>query len=134
MTDPHEKELPFRADFAARVLQVADATVRRRQTIRFAAATVAATVVVGILSVGIWQRSQSVVPGVRIPRQIASIDTRDMSFSQVRQTSPLDFMFPEAASLAQFSEQYSDDDSGDTIEDDAVFFPDTPADVEVDGS
>ncbi len=65
----------------------------------------------------------------RIPREITSIGGEDISFTQGKPMSPLDFMFPDAAPLAQFSEQYSDGDDGDTLEDDAVFFPDAPADV-----
>jgi hypothetical protein len=134
MTQEHilDQELPFSSDFAARVLGEADTIAGRHRKIRSAAAIVSAAVVVGFGLSGMWRYSPSRTQW--IPRQIASINREDIPFKQTSQMTLTDMMFPEASSLAQFSEQYSDDDDGDAVEDDAVFFPDTITDPEVDGS
>jgi hypothetical protein len=135
---PQEKldqELPFRPDFAARVLDAAGGIVERRRKARQVAASISTVFVAGVVTLGAWQTWRSPAPSAqRIPREIASIGGEDISSTQGRQMSPLDFLFPDAASLAQFSEQYSEDGDEDALQDDAVFFPDAVTDVEVDGS
>jgi hypothetical protein len=127
-----DQELPFPSNFAARGLGEAEKIVGRRRNMRSAAAIVSAAVVVGFGLSGMWRSS---APGTQwIPRQIASIDREDIPFQQTSEMSLTDLMFPEASSLAQFSEQYSEDDDSDAVQDDAVFFPDTVTDPEVDGS
>jgi hypothetical protein len=129
------QQFSFRPDFAARVLDAADSIVERRRRTRLMAATISAAVVAGVVTMGMWKIWMSPAPDTqRIPRQIASIGREDVPFAQSAQMGPLDFLFPDAASLAQFSEQYSEDDDEDALQDDAVFFPDGVTDAEVDGS
>ena len=123
--DTHEEELPFRSDFAASVFAKADTIATRRRKVRVAAAAVSAALVIGAVSFGasqMWPRSAPDTQ--RIPKMIASIDPDAMSLSPRRQTTLLDIMFPHAAALAEFSDQYVGGDSVDALEDDAVFFPD----------
>jgi hypothetical protein len=130
-----DRELPFHPDFAARVLDAADGIAERRRQARLVAASISAVIVAGLVTIGMWKIWMSPAPGTqRIPRQIASIGREDAPFAQSGQMGPLDFLFPDAASLTQFSEQYSEDGDEDALQDDAVFFPDSVTDVEVDGS
>ena len=122
-----EEDLPFRSDFAARVLNTADAIVARRRRTRWAAASVA--VAAGLAAYAMWPVQPE--PGTgRIPQEIASLDVSPGS--RISQMEPLDFLFPSAAPLARFSDDYTGD--GDVAEDDLVFFPDAEDDIAADGS
>ena len=135
---PDEKQdegLPFRSDFAVRVLDAADAISARRSKMRVAAVVSSAVVVAFLVTFGMWRMSSIPSSGVgRIPKQVAGIDLGDMSTVRSAQMGPLDYMFPDAAPLARFSDQYGGGE--DALEDDAVFFPDATDDAaeEVDGS
>jgi len=121
--DTHDEDLPFRADFATRVLAEADVVVVRRRRTRSAVVAVSVAALIGVVSFGAsqtWLRSAPTPR--RIPKMIASIDPDAMSLSPRRQTTLLDIMFPHAAAVAQFSEEYAGE--ADALEDDAVFFPD----------
>jgi hypothetical protein len=127
-----DEGLPFRPDFAARVLDKADAIVGRRRRARGTAAVVSAAIVAGLVTFSVWPAQP---PGSeRIPRQVASTGLGENYFARTAQMEPLDYMFPDAAPLAQFLDQYGGSDSA--AEDDAVFFPDAKevTTEEVDGS
>ena len=135
MTDEKRDELLFRSDFAVRVLDAADAISARRSKMRVAVAVSSAVVVAFLVIFGMWRMSPIPSSGVgRIPKQIAGIGLGDMSVVRSAQMGPLDYMFPDAAPLARFSDQYGGGENA--LEDDAVFFPDAPDDAaeEVDGS
>ena len=128
--DTHDEELPFSADFATRVLAEADAIATQRQRVRFAAAAVSVAALIGAMSFGASQTWLRGTPATQhIPKMVASIDPDAMSLSPRRQTTLMDIMFPHAAAVAEFSDQYADGDSVDTLEDDAVFFPDAEVDA-----
>jgi hypothetical protein len=117
------QELPFRPGFAAQVVTEAHAIAGRRRKVRFAAGVVSAALVIGAVAIGtpqIWQRGAPQT--VRVPRMIASIDPTANPFAPTGQTTVMDILFPHAAAVAQFYDQYGDDDP-DALEDDAVFFP-----------
>jgi hypothetical protein len=119
----HDNELPFRSDFAASVFAEADAIATRRRKVRSAIVTVSAVLLIGAVSFGASQTwFRSAPEAQRVPRMIASIDSAATPFATPKQTTLLDIMFPHAAAVAQFSEEYAGET--DALEDDAVFFPD----------
>jgi len=120
-------ELPFRSDFAARVLDEADIIAARRRRTRRTIAPMAA--VAGIVAFAVWQMRPAEEAGP-IPREVARADSGSMPGLRSARMEPLDFLFPEAAPLARFSDRFSG--SGDAVEDDAVFFPE--AEDDADGS
>jgi hypothetical protein len=125
----------FSPDFAARVLAEADAiAVRRRRSRWIAGLASAAAIVCGLAAVEMWRVPVVPFGAERIPTQISGIGVEEMYSARGAQMEPMDFMFPEAAPLARFMDRYGA--GSDTIEDDAVFFPDAAddAEVEVDGS
>jgi hypothetical protein len=104
-TEPHIHEaLPFRADFASRVLAEADRVGVRRQRILSAGVLGAAVVVTGAF--GIWSM---LAPRATAPVVAFAMTTQSASqaVAESAQTEPLDYMFPEAAPLAQFTDDYS---------------------------
>jgi hypothetical protein len=123
----HVEDLPFESDFAARVLDRADAIVARRRRTRWAIAPVA--VAAGFAAYTMWQM-RPVPDAGRIPQEIASLDAG--AGSRISQMEPLDLLFPSAAPLARFSDDYAG--GGDVTEDDLVYFPDPEQDDIVDGS
>jgi hypothetical protein len=129
-----DDELPFRSDFAARVLDKAEAITARRRRVRATIAVTSAVLLVGLFMVGMWRMPQTPFPAGHVPRQVAGIGSGEMTFAQSAQMEPLDYFFPEARSLSQFMDQYGGSDSA--TEDDAVFFPNARdvASEEVDGS
>ena len=130
-----DEGLPFRPDFAARVLDKVDAIVVRRRRTRGAFAAASVVVIAGLVAFSMWPAGPAPSSGSeRIPRQVAGNGLGENYFARSAQMEPLDYMFPDAAPLAQFLDQYGGSDSA--AEDDAVFFPDAK-DVtteEVDGS
>ncbi len=133
--EKQDEGLPFRPDFAARVLDRADAISERRRRTRLAVAAVSVSILVGAAMFGVWQASPVPASGTeRIPQEIAGIDLGALPASRSAQMEPLDFMFPDAAPLSQFSDRYAGADNADVVEDDLVFFPDVEEDVVVDGS
>jgi hypothetical protein len=126
-----DQTLPFRSDFAARVLDAADAIAAQRSRTRWAITSVA--VAAGLVTYAMWQ-VRPVTDAVRVPLEIASVDLNTLPASRVAQMEPLDFLFPDATPLSQFSDRYADGDSADAVEDDLVFFPNADEDAVVDGS
>lgn len=127
MSETHP-ELPFAEDFSARVLAAADLRIARRRRLRWAAAAASVLVLGGTLTVwAIWRN----VPGPAdhvVPAMIAATGGEDEDFSaRQAQTEPLDFMFPDAAPLARFSERYSGSYGGTRTE--AVFTGDLEDDT-----
>ena len=108
--DDHD-ELPFRADFAERVLETADGiSLRRRRAVLAAAVLLLAGAgTLGALR-SVPARTQA-ADGT--PHLVTGFDT-----AYDAQTEPTDTMFPEAADLAQFS----DEDAG--ADDQALFADD----------
>jgi hypothetical protein len=96
-------ELPFHADFAARVLEMADGLSLRRRRARRAAL---ATAVLLLAGAGTFAALRSVPARTQAadgtPHLVAGFDTAPDA-----QTEPTDTMFPEAADLAQFSDEYA---------------------------
>ncbi len=135
-TDERQDEgLPFRSDFAVRVLDAADAISARRRKIRASVAVSSAVSIAFLVAFGVWRMSSAPSSGVgQIPKQVAGIGLEDTPIARSAQMGPLDYMFPDAAPLARFSDQYGGGENA--LEDDAVFFPDAMDDAaeEVDGS
>ena len=128
----HE-DLPFRSDFAGRVLATADIVAARRRKVRMVAASASAAIVTGAAMLGTWQMWMVRTPGPeRLPREIASVDRVDLSYQPRTQTTLMDFMFPDAAPLTEFSDRYMDGENADELEDGAVFFPGADEDVAID--
>ena len=100
-------ELPFSPDFASRVLEEADDVVAKRE--RLAHLGVLAAVVALTSAFGIWSVVEPQAPQAAESSIIAA-NTQTMSgaFAQSAQIEPLNYMFPEATSLADLSDQYSD--------------------------
>ncbi|HTT96849.1 MAG TPA: hypothetical protein VMF58_02280 [Rhizomicrobium sp.] len=117
------RELPFRPGFAALVVTEAHAIAGRRRRVRLAAGAVSAALLIGAVAFGTQQMWLRDTPqSVRLPQMIASIDPMANPFDLPRQTTVMDVMFPHAAAVAEFYDQYGADDA-DSLEDDAVFFP-----------
>ncbi|HWA90638.1 MAG TPA: hypothetical protein VG889_11420 [Rhizomicrobium sp.] len=91
-------ELPFSADFTARVLKAADAAVARRRLFR-AGAAMAFVLAGGIVAAGLLRPAAPPQAWAEADLEIAATD--DL------QTEPVDYMFPDAAALSQFSQAYS---------------------------
>ena len=99
-------ELPFRPDFAARVLEEADYAIAKRE--RFAHLGVLAAVVALTSAFGIWSTLEPQAPQAEASIAIAAnAQTMSGAFAQSAQTEPLDYMFPGATSLAELSDQYA---------------------------
>jgi hypothetical protein len=117
----HDEELPFHADFTARVMAEADAVATRRRKTRFVAGAVSMALLIGAVSFGMSQMWLRTSPAPqRVPTMIAATDLEP--FAPRDPTTLLDIMFPHAAAVAEFYDQYGDSDA-DALEDDAVFFP-----------
>jgi hypothetical protein len=126
MTPNETEELPFRADFAARVLDAADAAVTRRRRYARGAAVAALVVLAGAVTLGMR-------PGVspNVPRKIpaaAFARAGTPSLARDAQLEPLDYMFPDAASLARFFDNYADAYGG-VASDSIVFSSDAENDA-----
>jgi translation elongation factor EF-Tu-like GTPase len=92
-------ELPFRADFEASVFAAADAQGRRHA--RFTAYA-AAALFVSAAVVGSVLRPETAVPAVtqaQVQLDITAIDEV--------QTEPVDYLFPDATPLSEFSDNYT---------------------------
>lgn len=100
-------ELPFRPDFAVRVLEEADHAIAKRE--RLAHMGVLATVVALTSAFGFWSTIEPQAPQAAAPAVIATnTQTLSSAFAKSAQTEPLDYMFPGATSLAELSDQYAD--------------------------
>ncbi len=125
-----DPDLPFRSDFTARVMGEAGAILKRRR--RTQSVMVATLVAIAVISA--WRMWPANAPDMRrVPQELASNDVIGVPDFQTAQPSLLNFVFPEAAALLQFSDQYGESGSDDAMENDAVFFPDAE-DAEVDNS
>jgi hypothetical protein len=125
--ETQDEGLPFRPDFAARVLDRADDIVARRRSTRW---TVGSGAVAAALVVFVMWRAQPSPDPEPVPQQIAGSEMSTLYAARVAEMGPLDFLFPDAAPLARFSQRYAG--SGDATGDEAVLFPDAAA--EIDGS
>ena len=99
------RELPFSADFSARVLQQVRDTVRRRHLFGSAACIAATVIVSAALLGGLWsappaRHLQSVPP-------VALVVSDDTGVASGPPTDPLAVMFPDAEPVARFADQYS---------------------------
>ncbi|HEY4113672.1 MAG TPA: hypothetical protein VGM17_06370 [Rhizomicrobium sp.] len=112
--EDNRERLPFRDDFAVRVLLAADQAVVRRRNLQWAAAGVAASLVTAVMIVAPWRA----VPSGAAVRQTTPVAetslTADLTAfaSTSDQTDPLAYMFPDAAPLSRFSRQYGDAQDG----------------------
>lgn len=121
--DKFDQDLPFSPDFAKRAVAEAGAIATRRRRVRYGAGIVSAALLIGAFALGTsqnWLRSAPTTQ--RLPHMIASTELNETSFAPRRETTVMDIMFPHAAAVAEFYDQYGADDS-DALEDDAVFFP-----------
>ena len=101
-----QPELPFRPDFAVRVLEEADHAIAKRE--RLAHMGVLAAVVAVTSAFAIWSTTEQQAPQTAAPAVIATnTQTLSGAFAQSAQTEPLNYMFPEATPLADLSDQYS---------------------------
>jgi hypothetical protein len=100
------KDLRFSPDFAGRVLREADRIAARREYLVRASVLATALAVTGVF--GAWRMVGSQAPTPAAPSMVAaSAQTMSRAVAESAQTEPLDYMFPEATPLAQFSDQYS---------------------------
>jgi hypothetical protein len=96
-------ELPFHADFAERVLETADAISLRRRRARRAVLAAAVLLLAGAGTLGALRSVPARPPAADgTPHLVTGFDT-----AYDAQTEPTDYMFPEAADLAQFSDEYA---------------------------
>jgi len=101
------------ADFAARVLQRVDVVrARRRQIWRVAAVCIVisfSAAAIGTYEVAPWPAQGGAA--ARTEPQLVAVDE---SANQSGETGVLDFLFPDAAPVARFATQYSEDEGADT--------------------
>jgi hypothetical protein len=123
-------ELPFRPDFASRVLEEADHAIAKRD--RLAHMGVLAAVVAITGAFGLWSMVEPQAPQVAVPAIVATnTQTLSSAFAQSAQTEPLDYMFPGATSLAELSDQYATaTTAGVTTRRNILFTGETSQDVE----
>ena len=113
-------DLPFSDDFTARVLDTAGTIARRRRQARGAVVAGAVLLLAGAGTLGALR-------GVRLSMPVADsgphlVTSFDTVASDDTQTEPTEYLFPEAADLTRFSQNYSGtSSSGD---DDQVLFAD----------
>jgi len=133
--EKHDEALLFRPDFAARVLNAADTIAVRRRNLRWTAAAAFTPVLAGAAFFAAWQmRAVTAASEGRVVLEVASAGPGALTTFRSAQMGPLDFLFPDAGPLERFSDLYGE--SNNTLENDAVFFPDAADDsaIEVDGS
>jgi hypothetical protein len=108
-----EDELPFHADFSERVLAGADRISLHRRRARHAVLAVAVLLLAGAGALRFVPMPVTENP----PHLVAGFDTATADDTQTELT---DYMFPEAADLAQFSDEYA----GAADDDQALFAED----------
>jgi hypothetical protein len=118
---------PFSDDFAARVLLATDKAMARQRRIHVTTAAMV-TSVLTILAVAAPWRGAPSIPSVRpAPSQVvASMEPDAISLTSTAgdtQTEPLDYMFPDAEPLSQFSSQYVNTTAAE--QDNDIFSDDT---------
>jgi hypothetical protein len=104
-TEEHSRgDLPFSPDFAGRVLDEADRVAARRGNVMRLGGLAAAVAVTGAF--GLWS-----MIGARAPAPpsmiVANAQTMSGAVAESARTEPMDYMFPEAAPLAEFADEYS---------------------------
>jgi len=120
--EPSRPEVTFRPDFAARVLDEADALVRRRRW----QGAVGATAAVVLLGLGLWglQPARETAPRIAAPvTQIVS-NSELPSAGETAQSDPLQWMFPDAEPVAQFADTYADAATGGAEQRQQLLFAD----------
>ena len=98
----------FGPDFAARVLQAADIAVARRRGFRRTAAGAAAAALM-LTGVVAWTSLSGTPDEVRLGREPAYVIASTTPAASNGQSDPLAYMFPDAAPVARFATQYSDE-------------------------
>ena len=124
-------ELPFGTDFSERVLAAADRIKVRRQRARWAAVGVSVPIVAAVIALAPWRGSPTVTrvqPAA--PDMVASIDADARSLALAAASDarpdPADYMFPDAAPLARFSNDYANASKAG-VGDDTIFSDETDA-------
>jgi hypothetical protein len=108
MTEPR-----LSADFASRVLLRVDAVRgRQRQISRIAA--VGAVVCFSAAAIATFQVAPWHAQGGAAVRPVPQLMDVEGSADQSGDTGVLDFLFPDAAPVARFAAQYSDDEAADS--------------------
>ncbi len=126
ITKPMAEEPPLRPGFAARVLREAGAVRRRRRRNLVLAAGGAAVLLIGA-GTG-WRLSMVPEAGPAVPEANADPDAQLASTdAQGERTDALSYMFPDAASVAAFQQQFATEDEGDGVEN-AVAVPGSTSD------
>lgn len=114
--EDRSEPLPFRDDFAARVLLAADWTTAHRRRVRWIGVTMAASIVAAVFVVAPWRGTPSVSSVRPAAWQIAANAEPDLSTlgptAASTQSDPLGYMFPDAEPLSRFSSQYASDTTG----------------------
>jgi hypothetical protein len=105
MSAQSECELPFSPAFAARVMAHADGIRRRRRAWRFSVAT-AVFVGTATASVLVLVPERDAAPAPRA--RIAALPKPPVSIADSVSTDPLQYLFPDAAPVAQFADSYSE--------------------------
>jgi hypothetical protein len=102
--DRTHEELPFADGFAARVFETAGriAARRRRRGWIAVAAVLAAGAVALRAGTGTAPTPEAAAPAI-----LAAAGPGPDAYGRAAATDPLDYMFPDAAPLARFSEQYA---------------------------
>lgn len=119
--DDEQDKLAFRPEFAARVLDAAEALRRRRRLVlRWTGAAAAVLVLTAAAGLGMRPRLALQQPQAEaVPELIASMNA--LSAGPETRSEPLDFMFPDAEPLARFSDRYSRSGLGATRNDNVIF-------------
>jgi hypothetical protein len=99
-------DVAFRPDFAARVLDEADAIAGRRRR-QGAAVAMAAVALAGL---GLWgmQPAREAAPRVSAPATQVARNGELPAADETAQADPLQWMFPDAEPVAQFADTYTD--------------------------
>jgi len=103
-----DKDLHFSPGFAARVVDEVDSVATRQRKFWQVASSATAIVLAGAAVTGIfgWPSRQRPAAPVNTP-VVVSIDVGATASTSNYPTDPVDYMFPDARTLARFSDDYS---------------------------
>jgi hypothetical protein len=119
---PSFDEPHLSADFAARVLRRADNVIARKRQARRAMAAAALLAVVSVAAFSGLRTSPAsrATPSITAPENLADVDAAWMSASSDNENADaLDYLFPDAAPLASFADQYATASYDDNADGDA---------------